>query len=578
MFTWIKSELLNTVLNCIYDGIIIVDQEARIIVFNNVAEQLLGFEKIDAIGKRIEEIYPNTKLYRVLESGQLELNQTEYVNNLKLVVNRIPIRQTSGGILGVVAIFHPFSEVRNLRKELSSLLEARTLLQAIINSTHDAISVVDERGKGILINPAYTELTGLSEKDVISQPADVDIPEGGESMHMKVLATQKPVHNVRMKLGLNRKDVIVNVAPIFVNNKLRGSVGVVHDVSEIKKLTEELADVKRIISRQQNAKYTFNDIIGSSIALKYAIDQAQRAAMTPATVLLRGESGTGKELFAHAIHNASPRSGNRFMKVNCAALTESLLESELFGYTEGAFTGAKRGGKPGFFEEADGGTLFLDEVGELSFNLQSKLLRVLQEKEIIRVGDTKPVYVDVRVVVATNANLEKLIESGKFREDLYYRISMIQIVIPPLRHRREDIPELSEFLVKKLNHDFGRNISSICAQAQAALTKYDWPGNVRELENILGRAIINMKPAETMLEHRHLPSLRSNAADHGNMIEPVSAGTAGKTYAELFDEWEKTLLSGIISSCNRNKTKAAKILNISIRSLYYKLEKHHLDQ
>ena len=577
MFPWIKSELLNMILNCIYDGIIIVDQEAKIIVFNNVAEQLLGFEKIDAIGKRIDEIYPNTKLYRVLESGQLELNQSEYVNNLKLVVNRIPIRHTNGDILGVVAIFHPFSEVRNLRKELSSLLEARTLLQAIINSTHDAISVVDEYGKGILINPAYTELTGLNEKDVINQPATVDIPKGGESMHMKVLATQKPVDNVRMQLGPNRKDVIVNVAPIFVNNKLRGSVGVVHDVSEIKKLTEELADVRRIIRMQLNAKYTFNDIIGSSIALKYAIDQAQRAAMTPATVLLRGESGTGKELFAHAIHNASPRSNNKFMKVNCAALTESLLESELFGYTEGAFTGAKRGGKSGFFEEADGGTLFLDEVGELSFNLQSKLLRVLQEKEIIRVGDTKPVYVDVRVVVATNANLEKLIEIGKFREDLYYRISMIQIMIPPLRHRREDIPELSEFLVKKLNHDFGRNITSISAQAQASLVNYDWPGNVRELENILGRAIINMKPLETTLDHRHLPSL-GTSVDSNRRIEPIAVSTAGnKTYAEFFDEWEKALLSGIITNCSGNKTKAARILNISIRSLYYKLEKYHLD-
>ncbi len=577
MFTWIKSELMNTILNCIYDGIIIVDQDAKIIVFNNVAEQLLGFEEIDAIGKRIEEIYPNTKLYQVLESKKLELNQTEYVNNLKLVVSRIPIRSTNGDILGVVAIFHPFSEVRNLRKELSSLIEARTLLQAIINSTHDAISVVDEHGNGILINPAYTELTGLSEKEVIGQPATVDIPEGTESMHMKVLATRKPVNNVRMKLGPNRKDVIVNVAPIFVNDKLRGSVGVVHDVSEIKKLTEELADVRRIISRQMNAKYTFNDIIGSSISLKYAIEQAQRAAMTPATVLLRGESGTGKELFAHAIHNASPRRNSKFMKVNCAALTESLLESELFGYTEGAFTGAKRGGRPGFFEEADGGTLFLDEVGELSFNLQSKLLRVLQEKEIIRVGDTKPVYVDVRVVVATNANLEKLIESGKFREDLYYRVNMIQIMIPPLRHRSEDIPQLSEFLVKKLNHDFGRNITSISDQAQAALIKYSWPGNVRELENILGRAIINMKPTETTLEYNHLPSLGINAAESGNSIQPVSAGPSNKTYAEFFEEWEKALLSGIISNCKGNKSKAARMLDISIRSLYYKLDKYHLD-
>jgi transcriptional regulator with PAS, ATPase and Fis domain len=201
---------------------------------------------------------------------------------------------------------------------------------------------------------------------------------------------------------------------------------------------------------------------------------------------------------------------------------------------------------------------------------------VLQEKEIICVGDTKPVYDDVRVVVATNANLEKLIENGKFREDLYYRINMIQIMIPPLRHRSEDIPEISEFLVKKLNHDFGRNIASISAQALAALVKYSWPGNVRELENILGRAIINMKPAETVLDFKHLPSLGTNAAGSDGKNVPLPVSTVNKTYAEFFDEWEKALLAGVLSNCGGNKTKAAKILNISIRSLYYKLEKHHL--
>lgn len=576
MFSWIKSELLNTILDCVFDGIIIIDKDGHILVFNNMAEQLLGSEKSETVGKHISDIIPNTKLFKVMETGLIELGQTDYINNTKLIVNRIPIRNTDGKIMGAVAIFHPFSEVRDLQNEVSSLIETRTLLQAIINSTHDAISVVDEHGNGILINPAYTKLTGLTEKDIINQPATIDITDGSESMHFKVIATKKNVDNVRMKLGPNNKDVIVNVAPIFVNGKLKGSVGVVHDVSEIKKLTEELADVRRIIRMQLNAKYSFDDIVGTSIPLKYAIDQAQRAALTPATILLRGESGTGKELFAHAIHNGSKRKNSKFMKVNCAALTETLLESELFGYVEGAFTGAKRGGKPGFFEEADGGTLFLDEVSELSFNLQSKLLRVLQEKEIIRVGDTETISIDVRVVAATNANLERLIENGKFREDLYYRINMIQIIIPPLRHRSEDIPQLSEFLTKKLNHDFGRNITSISESAQEALTTYHWPGNVRELENVLGRSIINMKPTDTVLDFNHLPNFGQNSLCVQDTTNSISSNHCDKTYAELFDLWEKQFLSQVLDNCKGNKTKAAKILDISIRNLYYKLRKHHL--
>src|SRR5690606_14521012 len=229
---------------------------------------------------------------------------------------------------------------------------------------------------------------------------------------------------------------IVNVAPIIVAGKLKGSVAVIHDLSEIQELTTELKKAKQII-RNLEASYTFDDIIGNSPEMMIAIEQAKIGAKTPATVLLRGDSGTGKELFAHAIHNESDRKNNKFIRVNCAAIAESILESELFGYEEGAFSGAKHGGKKGLFEEANLGSIFLDEIGELSLSMQAKLLRVLQENEIVRVGGTKPISIDVRIIAATNVNLEKAIENHSFRKDLYYRLTRLPIYIPPLKERME---------------------------------------------------------------------------------------------------------------------------------------------
>src|SRR5699024_7587750 len=247
------------------------------------------------------------------------------------------------------------NEEINLAEEITDHKEIKTLLEAIIQSSDEAISVVDENGNGLLINPAYSRITGLKESDIIGKPATADISEG-ESMHMKVLQTRRPVRGARMKVGPNKKEVYVNVAPVIVDGIIKGSVGVLHDVTEIQSLTSELKRARQII-RNLEAKYTFDDIIGNSTEMKLALEQAKVGARTPATVLLRGNSGTGKELFAHAIHNESDRKHNKFIRVNCAAIAESLLESELFGYEEGAFSGAKLGGKKGLFEEANSGSI-----------------------------------------------------------------------------------------------------------------------------------------------------------------------------------------------------------------------------
>lgn len=469
-------------------------------------------------------------------------------------------------------IVHLFKEKEQLIRELQSeTIKGDVMLKAIIHSSNDAISVVDENGNGILINPAYTRITGLTEEDVLGKPATTDIYKG-ESMHFHVLKTKKPVRGVKMLVGPKKKEVAVNVAPIIVDGQLKGSVGIIHDMSEIRELTTELQRAKERI-RTLEAKYNFDDIVGRSEEMLIAIEQARIAAKTPATVLLRGESGTGKELFAHAIHNESDRKYNHFIRVNCAAISESLLESELFGYEEGAFSGAKRGGKKGYFEEANNGSIFLDEIGELSLSTQAKLLRVLQEREIIRVGGTKPIPIQVRIIAATNKNLEQEVRKGNFREDLFYRLNRIPIYIPPLRSRLEDIPLLCDHLIKKINHDYGRNVEGITNEAAELLKRYAWPGNVRELENILGRAIIFMDYSENRIDIKHLSKLGYNFQKIQEQDHPNEASLPLYTLVENF---EKRIISHILHKHRGNKTKTAKELGVSIRTLYYKMEKYGL--
>ncbi|EOP66874.1 PAS domain S-box protein [Bacillus cereus VDM006] len=562
----------NLILNSTHDGMIVIDSEGYVKLFNKSAERITGYKAKEATGKYILEVIPTSKLLRTIRTKQIEVNhELTLGNEKKIITTRIPILKEDGEVQGAFAIFKDITEVVDLAEEVTDLKEIQTLLEAIIHSSEEAISVVDEKGRGLVINPAYTKLTGLTEDDIIGKPATTDIVEG-ESMHMKVLRTRRAVRGIHMKIGQKKRDVIVNVAPVIVDGILKGSVGVIRDVSEIQKLTHELNRARQII-RTLEAKYSFEDIVGTSDETMAAIEQAKLGANTPATVLLRGESGTGKELFAHAIHNGSNRKYNKFVRVNCAAISETLLESELFGYEEGAFSGAKRGGKRGFFEEANNGSVFLDEIGELSANTQAKLLRVLQEKEIVKVGGTKPIPINVRVIAATHVNLEKAILEGEFREDLYYRLNKIPIQIPSLRQRKEDIPVISERLIQKINQDYGRTVEGLTESAIEYLRSYDWPGNVRELENILGRAIIFMNYNEMYIDVHHLPSLHKEDQVElkGNNLLPE---LEEKPLEHLVTEFEGNIIHEYLEKFGGNKTKTAKVLGISVRNLYYKLEKY----
>ncbi|MDW5298597.1 MAG: sigma 54-interacting transcriptional regulator [Sedimentibacter sp.] len=463
--------------------------------------------------------------------------------------------------------------MENTNYEINTM-DYQGMIQAVFLATQDAISVVNERGVHILVNPAYTKITGLEYDDVIGKDALYDIEEG-ESLHMKVLTSKKPVQNTKLKIRPSGKTVVAQAAPIIVNGVMKGSVAVLHDMSGIKDLTDKLEEAEKKL-RELTYKYKPEDIIGDSAVIREVKIMIEKAAKVPATVLLRGESGTGKELFANSIHAQSSRNYNKFIRVNCAALSDSLLESELFGYEEGSFTGALKGGRKGLFEEANKGTIFLDEISEISMNTQAKLLRVLQEKEIMRVGSNKTIAVDVRVIAATNADLIKSVEEGKFREDLFYRLSILPIFIPPLRERKEDIPILVKNFIVKFNDDYGRNIVDISNKALRILVNHEWPGNVRELENVVGRSIINMNINEKVIQTEHLPHLYSNKKVHinnGAMLKNENI----INLSEIIEKAESEYISNVYITLNRNKTKTAKVLGISIRSLYYKMEKYGIE-
>ncbi len=572
-----KKEM-EVIIDSTHDAMIAVDKSGIITLFNKAAQRLTKIDYEDAIEKHVEGVILNTRLPYILKTGKSELNRKQPLGEINIITNRMPVKNENGEIIGAVAVFRDITEVLELGSQVTSLKEMTSMFKGIFDSTHDAISVVDQDGYGVLVNRAYTKVTGLTSADVMGKHCTIDIAEG-ESIHLKVLETGKPIMGERMLVGPNRREVVVDAAPIIINSQLKGSVAVIHDFTEIKRLTNELDQAKSII-RKLEAKYTFEDIIGEHTRIKDAISKAKIAAATPATVILRGESGTGKELFAHAIHNASDRKYSQFVKVNCASINENLLESELFGYEEGAFTGAAKGGRIGLFERGNGGTIFLDEIGEISMGTQVKILRVLQEKEIIRVGGNKSIAIDVRILAATNKNLEKAVAKGQFREDLYYRLNVIPVVIPPLRERKSDIRKLVKNFMRKFNQEYGRLAMDISPEALEILELYDWPGNIRELENVIGRAMISMVSNESIIKSYHLPQLIEEAV-HSKVAllkEQPSEIVKMEKLSDRMNAFERNYILRILEINEGNRKKTAGDLGISLRSLYYKLEKYGLHQ
>ena len=340
---------------------------------------------------------------------------------------------------------------------------------------------------------------------------------------------------------------------------------------------ETSSERRRVLREEVQGKSSYEGIVGRSESMLKIFEMIDRVAPTTANVMILGESGTGKELVAAALHSRSERREFPFVPINCAAIPETLMESELFGHARGAFTGAVQQ-KKGLFETAEKGTLFLDEVGELPSNMQSKLLRAIQERSFRRIGGNEDISVDVRIVCASKQNLEEAMKAGRFRDDLYFRLNVIQIVVPALRERREDIPVLARHFLAKFAKGLARPIAKIDGEAMRALLAYDYPGNVRELENIIERAAIIETKDVISLES--LPPNVTKIGKHGESTVPVSAEIIGEEGIFLdaeMDRLEKALLLKALDKTGGNRTEASKILNISFRSMRYRLEKHGIE-
>ena len=443
--------------------------------------------------------------------------------------------------------------------------------ETVIDTMMDGLMVVDPEGVIISINKAMESITGYSKDELLGQSCailDCDTCFGTRAEgHDKYCALFKEGQVSRRKCMLRKKDG----KPLYVHKNAAvlkdGSGTVIGGVETLTDLTEVVSKDKVItrLRRELSGKDGFKGILGTSPPMQQIFDLISSAAQSEASVIIYGDSGTGKELVAAAIHKLGVRRKGPFIKVNCAALSESLLESELFGHVKGAFTGADRT-RMGRFEAANGGDIFLDEIGDLPLSTQVKLLRVLQEKEIEKVGDHRPISIDVRILAATNKDLNTLMEEGRFRQDLYYRIGVIPIILPPLRERREDIPLLVESFINRIRLKTDKPISGMSRAALELLIAYDWPGNVRELMNVIEYAFVLCSEGEIM--PKHLPAKVSG--------QTMSTVPRRRVFQQLDANEEKRRLMEALTAAGGNKSEAARILGISRVTLWKRLKAYDI--
>ncbi len=563
----IIDEMIKRVLYSIKEGVIIINSNKNVVFVNKAALDILDLLEDQVIDKDVRNAIPNTRLHIVLQTAIPEYDRVHLLKNTTIITSRVPLFDVGGNIIGVASIFRDVTYIQKMAEEVTDLKQVEKTLKAIINSTSDAISVADENGMIVMVNSEYTRITGLTAEEVEGKPATIDIADSDESKHMLVVKTKKPVLGRRMILGKTKREVIVDVTPLYVKDEFKGSVGVVHDVTEISKLLEELADARAIL-RRANSGCTFQDIIHNNEKMRNALEQAKMVSATNATVLLRGEAGAGKELFAESIHNSSSRANSPFVIAKCGSTDSKNIASDLFGSYRPTTT------KPSnhfcYIEEANTGTLFIDEISYLDKSTQMKLLKLLQTKRYTPFGDSVEKPVDVRIIAGTSANLEKLMQEKSFLEELYYKLNVIPIFIPPLRERSEDMIPLVYSKIKKLNQEYRRDIKKVNDSVFNLFEQYEWPGNVRELENTIGRALIKAQPfvQELTLEHFDflMPSMKNSKRDK------LFKGKLKDVVAKV----EKETIEQTLFKNQGNRAKTAKELGLSLRALYYKLERYDI--
>ncbi len=450
--------------------------------------------------------------------------------------------------------------------------ELFNLQSNVFDNLHEGVCICDENGAVKYWNKSSEKLYGVKVEEIMDKNLADFFPN---ALSIQVLKTEKRVDNVCHE-PVEGKLVALSAVPLY-NSKgdLIAVVSTDRDITDAQNLTKQLEYEKKKVELLEHAykkeiasKYNFPSIIGKNKRIIEAIAIAEKVAPTSTSVLITGKSGTGKEVFARSIHEASGRTGN-FVAINCSAIPESLFESELFGYVEGAFTGAIRKGKMGKFEFANGGTLFLDEIGDMPLEMQAKILRVLQDGIIYRLGSEKPMTTDARIIAATNRDLKKLISEDKFREDLFYRLAVVQTHLPDLRDRKEDIKDLSNLFLEQVSKQEDIKINDIDEKVYKILANYKWDGNIRELKNVIQRMVVLSNDGKITIDS--IPEyILESASDSEDM------GENQHDLERIVENVEKRTIKDVMSMVNGNKQQAAKILNIKRSTLYYKLGKYNI--
>jgi len=558
-----------------YFAIIAVASDGYFVYMNDKARELLDFEYdgcmtdvhcADVDGVTWQEYQ------KIIATGETQIGVSVDGFARPLVAHRTPI-MWEGDVIGVISVFQDMQVYEDIFEKMATYQRCAEEVEAIIGSSYDGIYVTDGKANTIRINSAYEKITGINATEVIGRNMRDLVQEGfyDESVTLKVLETQQTVTiNQSLKTG---KDVLATGNPIFdddgtiimVVTNVRDMTDLVELNRQLEYSTELKGAYKQQLQDLQRSAVRDDDLVMVSEAMLYVYEMVDRVCGTDATVLIYGETGVGKDRIAEEIHDKSPRAEKGiFVKINCGAIPETLLESELFGYESGAFTGAKKEGKVGLFEVADGGTLFLDEVESMPMVLQSKLLRVLQNFEITRVGGIKPKKVDVRLICASNRDLQDLIEKKEFRADLYYRLNVVPVYIPPLRERREDIPPLADLFLSRYNRKHGKK-KKMSREVFDLLRDYPWPGNVREVANLIERLVV-VTPGD-MIRACHLPP----EFDRRSRLNELAPGTTLKEYLEKI---EMNIILNAVRDYG-NARRAAPYLGVDATTLTRKIKKYN---
>ncbi|OPF50864.1 sigma-54-dependent Fis family transcriptional regulator [Clostridium baratii] len=589
----VYMDMFNDVLKNEEFIIVLTDKDGCVLRVTGKENTVKEYEKLNIkIGMYMDEknIGTNAMAVALEEDRAVQITAEEHYINIfkRLTCSAAPIHGKNGDIIGTLNLTsewmnkHPHSLglvifcVKAIEKELEKrqinniLKEAYNYVGSIMDNVDKGIITVDSDGKINNVNNLACEILNILGEDLIDEKIDTIIP-GWKNIALSFEKDNYKTYIKEIKLLSDTNNrTLITVKPIKLNEKVVGAVVTLSKKTEI----------QDNVYTSRSAYKTFDDILGESDAILNVITNCKIIANSPSTVLIQGESGTGKEILAQAIHNFSYRRDKKFVAINCGAIPKNLIESELFGYEEGAFTGAKKGGKLGKFEVANGGTVFLDEIGEMPLEMQVHLLRVIQEGRITRIGSEKEIPIDVRIIAATNKDLKEEIKNGTFREDLFYRLSVIPIYLPPLRERKGDVEKLIEHFLRIKAFKLNKNVPKIDENLYNKLINYSWPGNVRELENCIENIVNLDGKISYQFEDEKKEKNIKEAIDSHKECEVNDEDDSG-IYIEIGDDFkikdiEKILIEKAIKHNQYNMSRTARSLGISRNTLYYKLDKYNI--